>query len=105
METCIDVGSNSIASAIVAMCVGYAKALTIDVGITLEGQTPDELPERLIGCLTIEVSVTRLTYHYCSLTLRHISKCVTTFTVSIGLDMLCWRVYNVVVINSYYSGC
>jgi Protein ENHANCED DISEASE RESISTANCE 2, C-terminal len=57
METCIDVGSNSIASAIVAMCVGYAKALTIDVGITLEGQTPDELPERLVGCLTIEVSL------------------------------------------------
>ncbi|KAG5184431.1 hypothetical protein JKP88DRAFT_137199, partial [Tribonema minus] len=52
-EVCIDVGSSAIASRIVSVCMGAARALTIDVGVTLEGRCDDELPERLLGCLTI----------------------------------------------------
>ena len=53
METDVDIGSSVVASRIVGVCVGAAKALTIDIGLTLEGRDEDELPERLIGVSTV----------------------------------------------------
>lgn len=35
------------------MCRGYAKHLTVELGIVLEGKCEDELPEKLIGCIGI----------------------------------------------------
>ena len=49
----IDVGSSSVASAIVSLVAGYATRVTVDLAFVLEGQRPAELPERLLGVLRV----------------------------------------------------
>jgi hypothetical protein len=36
---------------IVSLCRGYARHLTVELGIVLQGECEDELPEKLIGCI------------------------------------------------------
>jgi hypothetical protein len=40
-------------SQIVSLCRGYAKNLTVELGIVLQGECEVELPERLVGCIGI----------------------------------------------------
>ena len=42
--------SSVIASNIVGLCRGYAKQLVNDCAIVIQGESADELPERLLCC-------------------------------------------------------
>ncbi len=53
LEIDIHVGSSVIASNIVGLCRGYAKNMVNDTAIVIQGETPDELPERLLCCATL----------------------------------------------------
>jgi hypothetical protein len=50
----IDVSANSTAAYATSMVRGSTKSLTIDLGFVLEGQSPFELPECLIGAMRID---------------------------------------------------
>lgn len=50
-EIDVDTGSWAILSAFVRLLLGYARSFTVDVGLVIEAQTEDELPERLIGAV------------------------------------------------------
>lgn len=50
-EVLIDVGSSSIAGAVLGVLKGAAKSLSIDMAFTLEGKEEDHLPERILGCI------------------------------------------------------
>lgn len=49
MEVDVDIGSSSIAAAVLAVCVGVTKNLVIDVVFVLEGWCEEELPEKVLG--------------------------------------------------------
>ncbi len=53
IETDVHVGSSIIASKIVGICRGYAKNFSADVGIVLQADHESELPEKLLGCVSI----------------------------------------------------
>jgi hypothetical protein len=53
VETDVHVGSSIIASNIVGICRGYAKNFTCEIGIVLQGETDEELPEKLLSCITM----------------------------------------------------
>ena len=50
LEIDVHVGSSVIASNVVGLCRGYAQALVADCAVILQGETPDELPERILCC-------------------------------------------------------
>jgi hypothetical protein len=47
-EIDIDIGSSSVASRILSVVRDSCRLLTVDMGITLEGQDDEELPERVV---------------------------------------------------------
>lgn len=47
----MDIGSSSVAASVTNLVCGATKSLTIDLGVLLEGQTPDTLPEQLLGTI------------------------------------------------------
>jgi hypothetical protein len=50
----LDIGNSSAtAKRIVSVCRRYMSALTVDIGFVIEGQTPHELPEQMLGSLRI----------------------------------------------------
>jgi len=49
LELCVDVGSSIVAWKITQMSVGYAKLLTCDLAIVLQGNRSEELPEMVLG--------------------------------------------------------
>ncbi|CBN79393.1 conserved unknown protein [Ectocarpus siliculosus] len=52
-EVDIDVGSSTLASNATHLAGGYAKNLVLDLAFALQGESEDELPERLIGSARI----------------------------------------------------
>lgn len=48
-ELDVDISSSAVANRVVGLVIGYTKKLVIDMGFLVEGQRPDELPERLFG--------------------------------------------------------
>ncbi|KAL4022163.1 hypothetical protein IC575_015888 [Cucumis melo] len=52
-EIDVDIGSSSLASAILRLTLHYVDSVTIDMGFVLEAVTEDELPERLIGAVRV----------------------------------------------------
>ncbi|KAH7523921.1 protein ENHANCED DISEASE RESISTANCE 2-like [Ziziphus jujuba] len=52
-EIDVDIGSSTIASAILHLALGYVTSVTIDMGFMVEAQTEDELPERLVGAVRV----------------------------------------------------
>ncbi|KAG6587164.1 START-like domain [Phytophthora cinnamomi] len=52
-ELDVDIGSSAVANRVVGLVSGYTKKLVIDMGFVLEGQNPEELPERLFGSVRL----------------------------------------------------
>lgn len=48
-ELDIDIGSSNVARNAVRVCSGYSKILVIDIGLCLQGNDDDELPEVMMG--------------------------------------------------------
>jgi hypothetical protein len=46
------VGSSNIANNIVSMCRQYSKMFSCNIGVVIQGETDEELPERVLLCLT-----------------------------------------------------
>ena len=55
-EVDIDVGSSSVAAAVVGLVQGATRSLVVDIGIVLEGHTREELPEALLGTVRVSTS-------------------------------------------------
>ncbi|CAN0343527.1 unnamed protein product [Ascophyllum nodosum] len=53
VETDVDVGSSMIAERIVSLCRGYARSLTVELGVCMEGRCAEELPEKCIGVIRL----------------------------------------------------
>lgn len=61
LEIDVDVGSSKVGGGILSMVKGQAASLEIEISFLLEGQTEDELPERLLGGLRlIHVDMSKL---------------------------------------------
>ncbi|XP_007011658.2 PREDICTED: protein ENHANCED DISEASE RESISTANCE 2-like [Theobroma cacao] len=53
LEIDVDIASSAIANAILHLALGYVTSVTIDMGFVVEGQTENELPEKLIGAVRV----------------------------------------------------
>ncbi|CAN6451037.1 unnamed protein product [Victoria cruziana] len=53
LEIDVDIGSSSLATAILRLALGYVTNITIDMGFLVEAQAEEDLPERLIGAVRI----------------------------------------------------
>ncbi|RZC56670.1 hypothetical protein C5167_015526 [Papaver somniferum] len=53
LEIDVDIGSSAIANAILHLALGYVTSVVIDMGFLVEGQTEEELPEKLLGAVRI----------------------------------------------------
>ncbi|XP_068637749.1 protein ENHANCED DISEASE RESISTANCE 2-like [Aristolochia californica] len=53
LEIDVDIGSSTLANAILHLALGYVTAVTIDMGFLVEGQAEDELPEKLLGAVRV----------------------------------------------------
>ena len=50
----LDIGNSSAtAKRIVSVCRRYMNALTCDIGFVIQGNTPEELPEQMLGSIRI----------------------------------------------------
>ncbi|KAH6790931.1 enhanced disease resistance-like protein [Perilla frutescens var. frutescens] len=53
LEIDVDIGSSAVATTILRLALGCVKAVTVDMGFLVEGQTEEELPEKLFGAVRI----------------------------------------------------
>lgn len=54
LECELDIGSSSAtARRIVSMCRRYMSSLAVDIGFVIEGKTPAELPEQMMGAIRV----------------------------------------------------
>ncbi|URE00270.1 hypothetical protein MUK42_19436 [Musa troglodytarum] len=63
LEIDVDIGSSTIANAILHLALGYVTAVTIDMGFLVEAQAEEELPERLLGAVRVaQMEMSSATY-------------------------------------------
>lgn len=53
-EVDVDIGANSVAASITNLVCGATKSLAVDMGVLIEGQSEDTLPEQLIGTVRLD---------------------------------------------------
>uniref|UniRef100_A0A0V0GY27 Putative ovule protein n=1 Tax=Solanum chacoense TaxID=4108 RepID=A0A0V0GY27_SOLCH len=70
LELGIDVGSSTVARGVVSLVLGYLNNLVIEMAFLIQGNTPEELPEFLLGT--------------CRLNHLDVSKSIQTDSVSIS---------------------
>lgn len=54
IEVDYDIGSSMVAASLCKMLLGYSRDLIIDLAFVLEGQSREELPERVLGCVRLD---------------------------------------------------
>ena len=62
-EVDVDVSSSSVAANIVGLVQGMTRSLVVDMAIVLEGHSPEELPEQLLGtvrCAHLDLNSAKL---------------------------------------------
>lgn len=60
VEICFDVAVNTVAAQITKLALGYAKTLALDLAIVIQGETPEELPERILSVVHLaNIDVTK----------------------------------------------
>ncbi|XP_052117993.1 protein ENHANCED DISEASE RESISTANCE 2 [Arachis duranensis] len=53
LEIDVDIGSSTVANGVLGLVVGVITTLVVDMAFLVQANTPDELPERLIGAVRI----------------------------------------------------
>ncbi|KAH7521365.1 hypothetical protein FEM48_Zijuj07G0025300 [Ziziphus jujuba var. spinosa] len=53
LEVDVDIGSSMVANAIVHLAFSYITTITVDLAFLIESQTESELPEQLLGAITL----------------------------------------------------
>jgi hypothetical protein len=53
LEIDVHVGSSIIAAQIVGVCRSYTEMYSTNLGIVIQGENEDELPERLLACIQL----------------------------------------------------
>lgn len=52
-ELDIDIASSSVANKLTQMSIGFSKSLVVDLAFVLEGRSPEELPEEVVGIASV----------------------------------------------------
>ena len=52
-EVCVDVAQSKVAYSVMGAIKGFASTLTLQLGFLIESKTPEELPERVLGGVSI----------------------------------------------------
>jgi len=53
-EVDVDIGANSVAASITNLVCGATKTLALDMGVLIEGQCVEQLPEQLLGTVRLD---------------------------------------------------
>nr|GMD97363.1 protein ENHANCED DISEASE RESISTANCE 2-like isoform X1 [Ipomoea batatas] len=53
LEVDVDIGSSTVANGVLGLVIGVITTLVVDMAFLLQGNTPDELPERLLGAIRL----------------------------------------------------
>lgn len=53
-EVDVDIGANSVAASITNLVCGATKSLALDMGVLIEGQSNEHLPEQLLGTVRLD---------------------------------------------------
>ncbi|CAA0838822.1 Protein ENHANCED DISEASE RESISTANCE 2 [Striga hermonthica] len=53
LEVDVDIGSSTVAKGVLGLVIGVIKTLVVDMAFLVQGNTPEELPERVIGAVRI----------------------------------------------------
>lgn len=53
LEIDVDIGSSTVANAILHLALGYVTTVSVDMAFLIESQSDDELPEKLLGAVRI----------------------------------------------------
>mmetsp|Transcript_4835 Transcript_4835/g.6750 ORF Transcript_4835/g.6750 Transcript_4835/m.6750 type:complete len:344 (-) Transcript_4835:137-1168(-) len=53
-EVDVHVGSSQIANKIITLCRTYGKSFTSNIGLVLQGESSEELPEKLLACIQLD---------------------------------------------------
>ncbi|XP_009605741.1 protein ENHANCED DISEASE RESISTANCE 2-like isoform X2 [Nicotiana tomentosiformis] len=53
LEVDIDIGSSTVANGVLGLVIGVITSLVVDMAFLVQANTPDELPERLVGAVRV----------------------------------------------------
>uniref|UniRef100_A0A7N0UZG8 APOSTART n=1 Tax=Kalanchoe fedtschenkoi TaxID=63787 RepID=A0A7N0UZG8_KALFE len=53
LEIDVDIGSSTVANGVLGLVIGVITSLVVDMAFLVQGNTPEELPERLIGAIRV----------------------------------------------------